>query len=138
MEYVEGSEVCPDCQAKLLPGPPPEKADKPVNPDDKIDAVLLLQAESVMQAMFLAAALDDAGIPYVARGLGITDSIGGSAGGNVPFGAQSSPRGADIYVNPSDLAAAQKVLDSVSGSELPEGQEIDGDSGSPSSDPAQT
>jgi hypothetical protein len=132
MEYIEGSEICPDCQTRLLPGPPPEETD---NPDDKIDSVLLVKPETVMQAMFVAAALDDAGIPYVARGLGITDSIGGSAGGNVPFGAQSSPRGPDIYVNPSDLAAAQKVLDSVSGSELPEGQDIDNDSGSSSSDP---
>jgi len=134
MEYIEGSEVCSDCQVRLLPGPPPEKMD---NPDDKIDAVLLLKADSVMQAMFVAAALDDAGIPYVARGLGITDSIGGSAGGNVAFGAQSSSHASDIYVNPGDLAAAQKVLDSVSGSELPEGQDIDSDSGSSSSDPTQ-
>ena len=73
------------------------KHDGPI-PDDKIDAVLLLKAETVMQAMFVAAALDDAGIPYVARGLGITDSLGGSAGGNVPFGAQSSPRSARKYM----------------------------------------
>jgi hypothetical protein len=134
MEYVEGTDVCSDCDAKLLPGPPPEKTD---NPDDEIDSVLLVKPETVMQAMFVAGALDDAGIPYVASGLGITDSIGGSAGGNVPFGAQSSPRGPEIYVNPSDLAAAQKVLDSVSGSELSEGQDIDGDSGSSSLDPTQ-
>jgi hypothetical protein len=132
MEYTAESEVCPDCQVRLLSGPPPEKTD---NPDDEVNAVSLLKADSVMQAMFLAAALDDAGIPYVARGLGIADSIGGSAGGNVPFGAQSSPRGAEVFVNPSDLAAAQKVLDSVSGSELPEGQDIDSDSGNSSSDP---
>jgi hypothetical protein len=134
MEYVEGSEVCPDCQTKLLPGLPPEKKD---NPDDKIDSVLLVKPESVMQAMFIAAALGNAGIPYVASGLGITDSIGGSAGGNVPFGAQSSPRGPEIYVNPSDLAAARNVLDSVSGNELSEDQDIDSDPGSSSSDPAQ-
>jgi hypothetical protein len=134
MEYIEGNEVCPDCEVRLLPGPPPEKTD---NPDDEVDAVLLLKADSVMQAKFLAAALEDAGIPYVARGLGITDSIGGSAGGDVAFGAYSSHRDPEIYVNPSDLAAAQKVLDSVSGSELPEGQDIDSDSESSSSDPAQ-
>ena len=132
MEYIEGSEVCPDCSAKLLAGSPPEKTE---NPDDEIDAVLLLKADNVMQAKFLAAALDDADIPYVARGIGITDSLGGSAGGDVPFGAYSSPRGPEVYVNPSDLAAAQKVLDSVSGSELPEDQDIDSDSGSSSSDP---
>jgi hypothetical protein len=131
MEYIEGSEVCSDCQVRLLSGLPREKTD---NPDDQIDAVLLLKAESVMQAKFLAAALEDAGIPYVARGLGITDSLGGSAGGDVACGAYSSPGGPDIYINPSDLAAAQKVLDSVSGGELPEGQDIDSDSGSPSTD----
>lgn len=125
VEYTEGVDICSDCDVKLLPGLPPEPMD---NPDDEIDSVLLVKPETVMQAMFVAEALDDAGIPYVARGLGITDSIGGSAGGNVPFGAQSSPRGPDIYVNPSDLAAAQKVLDSVSGSELPEGQDVEGDS----------
>ena len=135
MQYVEGSEDCPDCQAKLLPGSPPERTD---NPDDEIDAVLLLKADNVMQAKFLASALDDADIPYIARGLGITDSIGGSAGGDVAFGAYSSPGDPEIYVNPSDLAAAQKVLDSVSGSEIPEGQDIDSDSGSSSSDPAQS
>jgi hypothetical protein len=132
MEYTAESEVCPDCQVRLLSGPPPEKTD---NPDDEVNAVSLLKAESVMQAKFLAAALDDAGIPYVARGLGITDSLGGSAGGDVAFGVYSSPRGAEVFVNPSDLAAAQKVLDSVSGSELPEGQDIDSDSGNSSSDP---
>ncbi|TFH54709.1 MAG: hypothetical protein E4G91_11140 [Candidatus Zixiibacteriota bacterium] len=137
MEYIEGSEVCHDCQVRLLPGPPPEKTDKPDNPDDKVDAVLLLKGESVMQAKFLASALDDAKIPYVARGIGITDSLGGSAGGDVAFGAYSSPRGAEIYVNPSDLAAAQKVLDSISGNELSEGQDIDSDSGSSSSGPTQ-
>ncbi|MCX6831600.1 MAG: DUF2007 domain-containing protein [candidate division Zixibacteria bacterium] len=135
MEYIEGSEVCSDCQVRLLPGPPPERTD---NPDDEVDAVLLLQGESVMQAKFLAAALEDAGIPYVARGLGITDSLGGSAGGDVAFGAYSSPGGPEIYVNPSDLAAAQKVLDSIRGSEPPDDQDIDSDSGSSSSDPAQT
>ena len=132
MEYLDGIDVCPDCQVRLLPGPPPEKTD---NPDDEVDAVLLLKADNVMQAKFLAAALDDAGIPYVAGGLGITDSIGGSAGGDVAFGAYSSHRDPEIYVNPSDLAAAQEVLDSISGSELPDGQDIDSDSGSSSSDP---
>jgi hypothetical protein len=132
IEYLESIEVCPDCGAKLLPGSPPEKTD---NPDDEIDAVLLLKAECVMQAKFLAAALEDAGIPFVARGLGITDSLGGSAGGDVACGAYSSPGAPEVYVNPSDLAAAQKVLDSVSGSELPEDQDIDSDSGSSSSDP---
>jgi hypothetical protein len=131
-EYLEGSEVCSDCQVRLLPGLPPEKTD---NPDDQIDSVSLLKAESVMQAKFLVAALEDAGIPYVARGLGITDSLGGSAGGDVAFGAYSSPRGPEVYVNPSDLAAAQKVLDSISGSELSEGQDTDSDSGDSSSDP---
>jgi hypothetical protein len=133
-EYVEGSEVCSDCQVRLLPGPSPEKTE---NPDNEVDAVLLLKADSVMQAKFLAAALDDADIPYVARGLGITDSIGGSAGGDVAFGAYSSPGDPEIYVNPSDLEAAKKVLDSVSGSEIPEGQDVDSDSGSSSSGPAQ-
>jgi hypothetical protein len=132
VEYIEGTDVCSDCQARLLPGPPPEKTD---NPDDEIDAVLLLKADSVMQAKFLAAALDDADIPYVARGIGITDSLGGSAGGDVAFGAYSSPRGPEVYVNPSDLTAAQEVLDSILGSELPDGQDIDSDSGSSSSDP---
>jgi hypothetical protein len=135
MEYIEGSEVCSDCQVKLLPGPPPERTD---NPDDEVDAVLLLQGESVMEAKFLAAALEDAGIPYVARGLGITDALGGSVVGGVAFGAYSSPGGPEIYVNPSDLAAAQKVLDSIRGSEPPDDQDIDSDSGSSSSDPAQT
>ena len=134
MEYVEGTDVCSDCQVRLLPGPPPEKTD---NPDDEVDAVLLLKAESVMQAKFLAAALDDADIPYIARGLGITDALGGSVVGGVAFGAYSSPGGPEIYVNPSDLAAAQEVLDSISGSELPDSQDIDSDFGSSSSDPAQ-
>jgi hypothetical protein len=134
MEYLDSIDVCPDCGAKLLPGLPPEKTD---NPDDEIDAVLLLKAENVMQAKFLAAALDDADIPYVARGIGITDSIGGSAGGDVAFGAYSSHSDPEIYVNPSDLAAAQKVLDSVSGSESSDDQDIDSDSGSSSSDPTQ-
>lgn len=133
MEYTEESEVCPDCQVRVLPGLPPEKTD---NPDDEVNAVSLLKAESVMQAKFLAAALDDAGIPYVARGLGIADSLGGSSGGSVAFGAYSSPRGAEIFVNPSDLAAAQQVLDSVSGSELPEDQDVGSDPGGSSSDPA--
>jgi|WetSurMetagenome_2_1015567.scaffolds.fasta_scaffold156531_3 hypothetical protein len=132
MQYVEGTDFCSDCQVKLLPGSPPEKM---ANPDDEVDAVLLLKAESVMQAKFLAEALDDAGISYVARGLGITDSLGGAAGGDVAFGAYSSPRGAEVYVNPNDLAAAQEVLDSISGSELPENQETDIDSGNSPSDP---
>jgi hypothetical protein len=130
-EYVEGSEVCSDCRVRLLPGLPPEKTD---NPDDKVDAVLLLKAENVMQAKFLASALDDADIPYVARGLGITDSIGGSAGGDVAFGAYSSPGDPEIYVNPSDLEAAQKILESVRGGELSEGQDVGDDFEGNSSD----
>lgn len=103
--------------------------------EDDVESVLLVKAESVMQAKFLAAALDNAGIPYVARGLGITDSLGGSAGGDVAFGVYSSPRGPEVYVNPSDLKAAIEVLDSIRGSELSDDQDIDSDSGSSSSDP---
>jgi hypothetical protein len=135
MEYNEGTEVCHDCDTKLLPGVPPVLEEQ-ANPDDEIDAVLLLKADSVMQAKFLAEALDEAGIPYIAKGLGITDSLGGSVGGDVACGAYSSPSAPEVYVNPSDLAAAQEVLESVSGSELSEGQDIDSDSGSSSTDPA--
>ncbi len=131
MEYRDGVDICSDCGAKLVPGSLPKSVE---NPDDQIDAVLLLKADSVMQAKFLADALDAAGIPYVARGLGITDSLGGSVGGDVAFGVYSSPRGPEIFVNPNDLAAARELLESIRGSELTEDQDTGDDSGNSSSD----
>lgn len=125
-EYLEGIDKCPDCDAPLLPGSPPEAGD---NPNNEVDSVLLTKPDSVMQAKFIAAALEEARIPFVARGLGITDSLGGAAGGDVSWGAYSSPRGPEIYVHPSDLEAAQQVLESIQGSELSEDEETGSDTG---------
>lgn len=119
-EYESGTTVCPDCGARLIEGTMP-----PIEHDDNVDAVLLLETDNVLQAEFLAGALEEQGIPYVARGLGVTDGLGGSAGMDVKQGAFSSPGPKRIWVNPTDYDHAKELLESLDGIELDEGEEMD-------------
>ena len=121
-EYESGTKICPDCGAPLVEGSLPEEE---VNPDDDVDAVLLLETENTLRAEFLVGALEQEGIPYVARGLGLTDSLGGAVGGDVSHGAFSSPRPASVRVNPRDYDRAKALLDSLEGEELEEGESTD-------------
>ena len=122
MEYNEGVTMCSDCGSKLLPGSPPSPI---ANPDDDVDAVLLLKADNRLQAEFLMSALTEEGIPFVAKGMGIIDGLGGAGGDSALHGAFSSQRAVEIYVNAGDFERAKEILDSLGGSELVEGQELD-------------
>ena len=124
-EYETGITECPDCAVALLPGSPPV-AEK--NPDDEVDAVVLMKTYDDLHARLVASALDEAGIPYRARGLGMVDSLGGAMGGYVPQGPISSPGPIIVFVNPSDLDRAKEIVESMQGEELTD-EEITDDSG---------
>ena len=106
----------------LIPGHAPEAVP---NPDNNVDAVLLLRTENYMTAQFLAGALEEAEIPFVAKRLGLADRLGDSTTGAITHVVYSPPGAAEIYVNPADYARAKEVLDSLEGSELEENEEID-------------
>jgi hypothetical protein len=115
-EIDDDTVVCPECKTQLTMGSSVESSVD----DDTADAVLLLKADSSLQAELLVAALDEEGIPYLAKGLGITDGLGGVGGGDVLSGAFSSPHAVEIWVNPSDLPRAKEVLVEQTGAELEE------------------
>ena len=121
-EYTDGTTVCPDCQQTLLAGSPPPAV---ANPDDEIDSVTLLETYDPMGAQLLAGALEEADIPYQAKGLGLTDSIGGAIGAYVPQGSFSSPGPIVVRVNPEDYDRAKEIMESLQGDEISEEENID-------------
>jgi hypothetical protein len=115
-DYESSMTLCPDCGAALVKG----SYQPPVPVDDDTDSVLLLETDNPLQAEFLVGVLEEEDIPYVAKGLGITDIFGGSASAEIKQGAFSSPGPKRIWVNPADYDRAKELLDSLAGGELDE------------------
>lgn len=106
IEYKSDVSVCPDCGVPLVESLPPEETR---DRDDNSDSVLLLKTDNYMQAQLLAGALEEADIPYWAKRLGM-GRLGGSITGAITHVIPDLPKPAEIYVNPSDLTAARKIL----------------------------
>ncbi len=120
-EITDENTYCPDCGTRLVMSLPVESSSN----DDSVDAILLLKANNSLQAELLASALEEEGIPFLAKGLGIVDGLGGVGGGDVMSGAFSSPRAVEIWVNPRDLDRAKELMAAQSGSELGEDESVE-------------
>lgn len=82
---------------------------------DDSENVMLLKTGNYMLAQFLTGALDEEEIPYLAKGLGGDDRVGGGA---ITHRGFSPPGLAEIFVNHDDYDRAKELLESLEGEDL--------------------
>ncbi len=82
---------------------------------DESENVLLLKTGNYMLAQFLIGALDEEEIPYLAKGLGGDDRVGGGA---ITHRGFSPPGLAEIFVSQEDYDRAKELLDSLEGEDF--------------------
>ncbi len=107
-EYKPGVEVCPDCGAKLVAELKPERES---GADDDVKSVLLLKTDNYLKAELVTGALDEAGISYWAKRLGMGGRLGGMTTGAISHDILDAPKPAEIYVLPDDLAEAKEIVE---------------------------
>jgi hypothetical protein len=107
-EYKLGVTRCSDCDVELVDRlPDPETVSEHRHNTDR--SVLLLKTSDRLLAQFVAGALDNADIAYVANHIGPAGRFGGAITGTEfePFYQTA------IYVNTVDLDEAKRIVDSM-------------------------
>lgn len=106
-EYSKDIDECPDCGAALV-----DKLhdDRPDGADDDVRSVLLLKTDDYLKAQLVAGALEESGIRYWAKRLGLSGRLGTAVTGAIMHDVLDAPKPAEIYVLPDNLAEAQEIM----------------------------
>jgi len=107
-EYNNTAEVCSDCQTPLIdgPAPRPDELGKRPNPDPNLELVPILVTREEALLILIEDHLDQAGIPYMAKGEQIQDLFG--FGRLVSVNPITGP--VEIYVTSDDADAARRIV----------------------------
>jgi hypothetical protein len=106
-KYEPGSDHCPVCGGRLEDAP---QGRKRKGSSDDVDSVLLLKTVDYLKAHLLAGALENAGIGFWAKRLGMGGRLGSSGTASIDHVVYDGPKPAEIYVLPHDLDKARDIL----------------------------
>lgn len=106
-EHEAGVSHCPTCGIRLVDA---LENHSRRGLDDDVDSVLLLKTIDYLKAHLLAGALEDAGIRFWAKRLGMGGRLGSSGTASIDHVVYDGPKEAEIYVLPRDLEKAQDIL----------------------------
>jgi hypothetical protein len=107
-EFNDSATICSDCQTPLVPGPAPsprELGDRP-EPDPDLELVPILVVKDEAKLILLESVLEEAEIPYLAKGEHIQDLFG--FGRLVAVNPITGP--VVIYVTSDKAAQARKLV----------------------------
>jgi len=105
-EFNDTSSVCADCGVALNDGPAPDTLPQEQKPEPDMELVAVIAVTAESDIVMVESLLQDAGIPYMARGEQIQDLFG--LGRLVTVNPILEP--VEFLVAEADVAAARSVL----------------------------
>ncbi len=109
-EFNDTSSVCADCGEALKDGPAPDTLPRAEKPDPEMELVGVIAVTAESDIVMVESLLQDAGIPYMARGEQIQDLFG--LGRLVTVNPILEP--VEFLVGAADFEAARTVLAEMS------------------------